>query len=200
MSNWPAPRGDHRTATACLAVLLLVGLSSGFGDQQASLKNVSVFLGADDLMPKIEKTVLPIYPPDSHVEGVLDLEVVVAADGKIANARVAESPDPSGAIDRLCVDSLKSWKLRPALDSDGMPRATLVRLRVSISPPKAAGGPSTFDVSLSALSQSAPPDFTGLDLSAFPKHGNGIEWPSVIREIKPRYTREGMRARLTGSV
>ena len=91
-------------------------------------------------MPSISSRVMPTLTAlTAATAGSVDIETVVSATGSVAHARVAKSSDPSGALDRSCVDALQQWRFTPAA-SNGQPLASLVLVRFSVAQP--AGVPT----------------------------------------------------------
>jgi protein TonB len=84
-----------------------------------------------DLAPAAEHAPDPKYPPDllaAGVEGVVTLQLTIAANGGVERAVVAVS---SGypALDRSALDAVAQWKFRPAT-SLGLPVSITVLKRV----------------------------------------------------------------------
>jgi TonB family protein len=66
---------------------------------------------------------LPEYPNEARsagVEGRVLLEVLVSADGSVADAVVKEGIEGHPELDRAAVDALKQWRFQPAT-SEGVP-------------------------------------------------------------------------------
>ena len=100
---------SQRTATALLAVLTLavtVG-TIHVGAQQASAQN-------DEIVRRAKSKVQPAYPDlarKMNIAGTVKIEVVVAPNGTVKDARVVGGhPVLAGAA----LDAAKKWRFEPA--------------------------------------------------------------------------------------
>ena len=163
----------------------------------------SVRLADGNVMPRIERQVLPALPVENTASGDVDVEVVVSNSGAIGHTRVAKSPDATGALDRACLEALQSWKFNPALDY-GRPVSTLVQIRFGVTagsqsrPPRVTAIMET--VQLTPGPQQYVPAAGDQPVAPSPGATPGLQWPRVVREIRPSYTAEAMRAKIQGSV
>jgi TonB family protein len=154
-------------------------------------------------MPSIASRVMPtLTAAPAAITGDVDVETVVSATGTVAHTRVAKSADPSGALDRSCVDALRQWRFGPAMNN-GRPMASLVLVRFSVAQP--AGNPSpVVDATLRTVEYSRPPEVwtppAGQASPVAPALSSGVKWPSILREIQPSYTPAAMRAKVQGAV
>lgn len=164
-----------------------------------SPKAVSAFLSTVSVMPQLGKQTMPLVPAQKQT-GIFDAEIVVDTSGSIAHARAVQSTDATGELDKACLEAMKTWKLRPATAATGERIPTLVRIRFTAAPPAAPGKASAVDASLFDIVAMPPPSTTSAAVTAIDAKAQGNSWPRVIREIKPRYTAEGMRAKLQGTV
>jgi protein TonB len=72
------------------------------------------------------------YPPDAlrkGVEGWVELEYVVASDGKVASITVVDS-NPSGVFDTAAVRALSRVRYKPVLQG-GKPVAVGTKIRIA---------------------------------------------------------------------
>jgi periplasmic protein TonB len=72
------------------------------------------------------------YPPDAlrkNVEGWVELEYVVASDGKVASITVVDS-NPTGVFDAAAVRALSRVRYKPALQG-GKPAAVGTKIRIA---------------------------------------------------------------------
>jgi TonB family protein len=76
---------------------------------------VPVRVGGDVKAPHATVKVDPIYPDEAqaaHVAGVVLLEITIATDGSVSNARVLRSIP---MLDQAAVDAVKQWKYEPTV-------------------------------------------------------------------------------------
>ena len=90
-------------------------------------------LGPGITPPKIISKVQPSYPVDAKKakhEGIVQLALVIGADGKIENIRVSKPLDPS--LDKSAIDAVRQWTFEPAT-KDGKPVKVEVHLEINFS-------------------------------------------------------------------
>lgn len=90
------------------------------------------FAGLDGItFPKCAHCQFPKYHDfkQKKVQGAVILSVLVTSEGKTDQIRLTKSLDPD--LDQRSVETVKSWRLRPAKDQDGTP--VPVRIPVEIS-------------------------------------------------------------------
>jgi TonB family protein len=86
---------------------------------------------ASTAVPELVTSVLPAYPQPAaatKVQGLVELRVATAADGRVTDARVASSIPP---LDQAAVDAVRQWRF--AALPDGA-RDLPVRVRFVLSP------------------------------------------------------------------
>ena len=69
--------------------------------------------------PKVIREVKPRYTPaamKAKIQGMVKLQIVVAADGSIARVRVLESLAPD--LDNAAVEAAQKWEFAPAVLND----------------------------------------------------------------------------------
>jgi protein TonB len=89
-----------------------------------------VRIGGQIKPPKKVYDVKPFYPPMAQVErvqGVVIVETVLDATGRVAAARILRSIP---LLDEAALDAVKQWQFEPAL-VDGQPRAVLMTTTVN---------------------------------------------------------------------
>lgn len=67
-----------------------------------------------DIKPKATRQVPPKYPPDlarQRVEGVVILEFIVDANGRVANPRVVDSPHRG--FEQPALQAIRQWRFEP---------------------------------------------------------------------------------------
>jgi TonB family protein len=193
-----------------LATFLLLAIASiaSPAPKQAPVGAVAVSLpdGLSLSMPEIRSKPMPA---GVVATGQIDIETVVSAAGAVAHTRVARSTDPTGALDRACVEALQQWRFTPSMNN-GRPLPSLVLLRFSAARTARTGGagPPAVDVQLTTVEYApgpeewspAPSGQAPMAVTSLPGGVRGVQPPAVLREVKPNYTVEAMRAKLVGSV
>jgi TonB family protein len=124
--------------------------------------------------------------------------VVVGPTGAVLHTHVVSSPDTTGALDRAAVAAVRSWKFQPAV-SGRTPVAALVRLDFDVEPARASWESVRAAVRLREVPRELPPNNPAA-WAAAKSIGPGVEVPRVLREIRPSYTSDAMRAKIVGSV
>ena len=80
--------------------------------------------------PTKTKHVNPVYPPiaeSARVQGVVILETIIGADGKVQDARVLRSIP---LLDQAALDAVKRWKFKPGT-LNGQPVPVIYNLTIS---------------------------------------------------------------------
>jgi protein TonB len=79
--------------------------------------------------------VAPVYPPlarETHVQGVVILEVVIDDDGDVASARVLRSVT---LLDQAAVEAVRRWRFSPArLNGEAIPVVMTVTVNFTLRP------------------------------------------------------------------
>jgi bla regulator protein blaR1 len=84
-------------------------------------------------LPKVVREVKPEYTReaiDAHIEGRVELAVVIEADGSVSDVEITQSLDPTFGLDDQAVAAAWQWRFRPAT-KDGKPVAVSVALQLS---------------------------------------------------------------------
>src|SRR6266550_246579 len=95
-------------AVACVVAASLVSL----GAQEVYKPGNGVSL------PSVVTQVRPEYTPEAkaaRIEGVVALNVVVLADGKVGDVKVTRSLDSTLGLDQQAVKALKQWVFKPGM-------------------------------------------------------------------------------------
>ena len=82
--------------------------------------------------PVVSKKVAPSYPEEARqarVTGIVVLEAEIAADGRVTDTRVLDSPSP--LLAGAAAEALRQWRFEPARDEGG--RAVAVRYVVTLN-------------------------------------------------------------------
>ena len=94
----------------------------------------AVRVGGAILAPAKTKHVNPVYPPaaqDAGVQGVVILETLIGASGKITNARVVRSIPQ---LDQAALDAVMQWEFTPTrLNGQPVPVLLTVTVRFTLS-------------------------------------------------------------------
>ena len=134
----------------------------------------------------------------ARIEGVVELQAVVLADGTVGEVRVIKSLDQASGLDDEAVTAAKKWVFKPAL-KDGKPVPVIVTLILEFrlnknlrpqgeSPTVSPGAP-------------APPEATDDFLNgAYPTKTPGLVTPKLLKNVHPKYSEEAMRAGISGVV
>ena len=97
------------------------GTGGGFGDGAYAPGNGVTW-------PRDISQEKPKYTPDgmrAKIQGTVELEIVVLADGTVGSVRVTKSLDRASGLDDAAVEAAKHWKFIPGT-KDGKPVATKV--------------------------------------------------------------------------
>jgi protein TonB len=93
----------------------------------------AVRIGGEIKQPTKIRDVKPVYPPiarQAGVTGVVILEVVIDADGNVAEGRVLRSIP---LLDQAALDAVKEWKYVPT-QLNGTPTPVIMTVAVNFSP------------------------------------------------------------------
>ena len=83
-------------------------------------------------LPTKVSTVAPVYPPlarSARVSGVVILEVVIAEDGRVRDARILRSIP---LLDQSALDAVGQWRFTPTL-LNGQPVPVVMTVTVSFT-------------------------------------------------------------------
>lgn len=133
----PATRaGAARVAGLCFGLAMIVApltlgaLGVTSSDQQRdvySAKQTGV------TTPKLVKQVNPRYTPEAlhaRIEGIVKVEAVVLADGKVGDVKITQSLDKEFGLDDRAIAAVKKWEFEPGR-KDG--KAVAVRVEIEMS-------------------------------------------------------------------
>ena len=91
--------------------------------------------GTNVTLPKLVKEFKPIYTQaamSAKVQGLVTLEAVVEADGRVSEVKVVKSLDKEHGLDDEAVNTLKKWVFSPGT-KDGVPVAVRVEVEMSFT-------------------------------------------------------------------
>jgi len=78
----------------------------------------------------------PAYPKDllaSKIEGDVEMDILVGADGRVAEAKIFKSV-PAGLFDEAALQAARNWTFVPGRDDNGKPLLGWVRVPVQFRP------------------------------------------------------------------
>lgn len=113
----------------CAAALATLGLTTATG-AGAAQEPAPVRVGGLIKPPARVKVVNPTYPPaarQSRTQGVVILEVVIGADGKVKSTKVIKSMP---LLDTSATEAVKQWEYKPLL-VEGKPTAVIMTIPVN---------------------------------------------------------------------
>jgi len=148
--------------------------------------------------PVVIKEAKPQYTADAlhaGVQGTVSLECVVLPDGTVGEVRVTKALDPG--LDQEAIKAARQWTFKPGL-KDGKPVPVRVSIELTFSlrdkrakPPVSFGSTALSGADGGVYKPGAAPIY---------KPGNGVTAPIVVKEAKPHYTADAMRAKIQGTV
>ncbi|HEV2198556.1 MAG TPA: energy transducer TonB [Bryobacteraceae bacterium] len=93
----------------------------------ASVMGADMRVGSDDAMKAAVQKTQPIYPPiarQMHVAGRVEVEVIIAADGTVADVKVVTG---NSLLTPAVVEAVKKWKFTP-FTANGEPTKAVAAL------------------------------------------------------------------------
>ena len=141
----------------------------------------AIRVGGNIKTPTKIKDVRPVYPElalAAKVSGVVILEVRIGPDGTVEDARVLRSIP---LLDQAALDAVMQWRFVPTR-LNGQPVPVMMTVTVNFTPDRRP-----------VLPEASPP---GESINVTPR-----KWmPEIVKEVKPSYTSEAMRAGIEGMV
>jgi TonB family protein len=126
----------------------------------------------------------PQYTPDglrAKIQGVVEVEAIVLATGRVGEVRIYKSLDKVFGLDEEALRAARNWRFRPAeVDGKPVPFRVIIQLEFRLSSQIKADE----EFERGAYKQSAP----------------GLVLPKVKHEEKPKYSSEAMRRKIEGIV
>jgi TonB family protein len=136
-------------------------------------------------VPALLKKIEPKYTAEAmraKIQGTVELEAVIRADGTVGEVRVIRSLDKTFGLDLEAIAAAREWRFTPGR-RDGQPVPVIVVLLLEFR----------------LHSQGPVPDSEFLR-GAYPSDGPGVVAPTAIRMVEAKYTSDAMRAKLQGVV
>lgn len=109
--------------SACIALLLCAGAQLAAQDNApvAAPDSAALLPGAPavptqfDVAPTVLKRVMPVYPEEAkadNLEGIVYVQIWVAKDGSVKDAKIAKSEQP--AFNKSALEAVRQWTFVPA--------------------------------------------------------------------------------------
>jgi TonB family protein len=117
-------RSQKMTMRLTLIVLIAVSLAAGtlgaaappLGGAQSNSTPETVRVGGDVKPPLKIKNVAPVYPPSaiqSHIEGVVILDVTIGTDGKVKDTKTIRSANI--LLESAAIAAVRAWEYKPTV-------------------------------------------------------------------------------------
>ena len=146
--------------------------------------------GGDVGFPVLLRQEAPRYSSAARqagLEGVVEVDAVVNADGSVGHVRVRKSLDWILGLDDAAVTATKHWLFRPGMKG-GMPVATSVIIILEFKLMNACQAPAA------ALTSD---DFSR---GVYPEDAPGLVQPRLTKVVEPKYSVQARRADIAGCV
>jgi protein TonB len=112
------------------------GQGSGLGEGSGGGTGGGVYrLGSGVETPRVIREVRPKYTADAmraKVQGVVELEAVVLADGSVGNVEITRSLDRTFGLDQKAIEAVRQWRFVPGRRL-GEPVAVLVTIELTFT-------------------------------------------------------------------
>jgi TonB family protein len=130
------PRLSHLVAVAVIVLCAtgLVAQTLGVAPLQGPFR-----VGGDILEPRKIVNVPPVYPPEAKaagIQGVVILEAVISADGKVQDVRVLRG---QAILTEPAIAAVRQWEYTPS-SLNGVPVAVIMTVTVNFSLSNGSGG------------------------------------------------------------
>lgn len=109
------------------------GLGDGDGDRIGDGGQDGASPGNGVSWPRLVREVKPNYTAEAmraHIEGLVELEIVVLADGSVGRVRVVRSLDSRFGLDQEAINAVRGWRFEPGRR---LGKAIPVRVGVELS-------------------------------------------------------------------
>jgi TonB family protein len=199
----------HRLlAVACVALLsVTVGAQSlpqRPGTEDVEFLKGTFRPGGGVRPPSVVTEVKPNYTTEARrrkIQGDVELQIVVGIDGRVDRARVTKSLDSASGLDAAALEAATQWRFKPGtLDGVSVPVVVNLLLTFRLTSCSGSGcidAPVQPQQTLQASTAPESDDFLrGVYLSTL----SGISLPQVVKEIRPSYTEQALRAKIQGVV
>lgn len=142
---------------------------------------VPVRAGVDVPVPRRVHTVDPVYPDaarESRVQGTVGIELTIAPDGTVSDARVTQPLAP--LVDAAALTAARQWQFAPTF-VDGRPVPVIHTVTVTITAPERVAPPRT-----SPVKPPPAPPTTSAPAPA-PPASRPVDNAAAIRDVLRRY-------------
>ena len=179
------------------AASLILVVSCLGGAAGATQEPVVYKIGDGVSAPRVIHEVKPFYPPDvmkDRVQGTVELEFVVLADGTVGDVKVVKALHAS--LDQEAIKAVKQWQFKPGT-KDGGPVAVQVsaELTFTMRDPR-----PKLTLPAPPASNPAPALATETASDVVYRPGPGVSPPRVLHQVKPNYVAAAMEAKIQGGV
>jgi TonB family protein len=187
-------------AAGVVAVAAIAALSAA-PPQQGQTGQQAYQPGNGVTYPTLLREEKPQYPDAAmraKIEGVVELEAVVRADGTVGDVRVLKSLDQTYGLDAEAIATARKWLFRPGA-KDGKPVPVIVTIilefRLDKTPRREVEPPM-----VSPLAPAPPATSDEFLKGAYPTKTPGLVLPKLQTSVQPLYTAEAFGAGITGVV
>jgi protein TonB len=95
-------------------------------------------MGRDIRSPEIIKEVKPVYTDaakEAKIQGTVEVEAVILADGTVGEVRVVRSLDREFGLDEEAIKAVKNWRFNPGKREDvAVPVLVNIELTFALRP------------------------------------------------------------------
>jgi TonB family protein len=185
--------------TTRLALALMASFGVVVSAQQAAPQQEQIYRpgpGIENPVPI--RNVQPKYTSEAmqaKIQGVVELEAVVLANGTIGDVRVTKSLDTAFGLDKEAVAAAQQWLFRPGVRTSDR-RAVPVMVTIILEF-RLGSEPNPPQRLTQAVNVIAGDEFYK---DAYPVGYPQLIAPFVRRSVQPKYTSDAMRAKLQGTV
>lgn len=137
-----------RPRFSLLLFVILAPLLAAAGPAAAQSLPAGVYRAGDAgvTFPRTVRQVAPAYPIEAMragVHGVVQLEAIVGADGRVQDVRVVKSLDRNFGLDAEAVRAAKTWRFEAGLkDGSPVPVALTIEMTFAINNEVTSANPS----------------------------------------------------------
>lgn len=121
----------RQLVTMTQLVTLMVLATAGMAAQDGPVYRP----GRGVALPEVVKQVRAYHTPEAvqqRIEGIVRLEAIVEADGRVGDVTVSSSLDSRFGLDQQAIDAVKQWAFKPAT-YQGKPVAAVITIQMRFS-------------------------------------------------------------------
>jgi protein TonB len=164
----------------------------------------AIRVGGNIRTPTKLRDVRPVYPPEAQaarVSGLVIVEARIGPDGAVEDARILRSIP---LLDQAALDAVMQWRFTPTLlNGNPVPVIMTVTVNFVVDQPEVVRDDAPDGVRVEAV----PVEPATINVRPAPRGHGAIEvtperrqMPEVVKEVKPSYTAEAMKAGIQGTV